>query len=298
MEMLNEMENYNEAQPAKAVVEEPSANVISAYLKEVRKVPLLTPDEERVLAQKSEAGDAEARATFIKSNLRLVIKIAKGYANRGLPLMDLIEEGNIGLIRGVERFKSEKGFRFSTYGSWWIRQAIERAIFKQGRTIRVPVHVMEDIEKLRRTERNLERDLGHIPALELVCDKTGFAKDYIERLKGSIHPVCSIETPVDDYGEITIQDTIADDNEYTPEKMIFEGERQAILKRVIDALSERQRDVVLMRYGISGEEPMTLNAIGERLGVTRERVRQIEGEALNKLRHLMAKVDGSSNLAA
>lgn len=296
--MLEENTKHTTSATKEGVADEPATNVIGAYLKEVRKIPLLTAEEEKELAQRSEQGDEEARAKFIKSNLRLVIKIAKGYANRGLPLMDLIEEGNIGLIRGVERFKIEKGFRFSTYGSWWIKQAIERSIFKHSRTIRVPVHVMEDIEKLKRIERNLEREMGEVPTAEQLSEKSGFEPGYVERLKRAVKPVCSIETPVDDYGEITIQDTIADDNEETAEKLVFEGEREAILKNVIESLTERQREVVMMRYGITGEEPMTLNAIGKELGVTRERVRQIEGEALMRMRHIMGKTGDPNDMAA
>ncbi len=273
-------------------------SLLGAYLKQVRKVPLLKAEEEVDLANRAAQGDEEARQRMIRANLRLVVKIAKAYVNRGVPFMDLIEEGNIGLIKGVERFKAEKGCRFSTYGSWWIRQGIERAVYKQSRTIRVPVHVCEDMAKLKRVERALEKESGREPTNEEAVERSGFTSDYIKRLKKAAQTTCSLETTLDDNGELSLGEAIADEDAVDVTESIWEGERNDLLNSAIDKLSERHRAVVRMRYGLESDEPMTLKQIGNELGVTRERARQIEIDAIARLRAVMSSTTSMSVQAA
>lgn len=262
-------------------------NLIGAYLKDVRKVDLLTPDEELELSRRIEAGDEEARQRMIKANLRLVVKIAKAYVNRGVSFMDLIEEGNIGLMKGVEKFRASKGCRFSTYGSWWIRQAVERAVFKHSRTVRVPVHVMEDAEKLKRTGRRLMAELGRDPTVEEESNSTGFSYEYVKMLREVTQPVCYLESTVDEDGSIVLQETISEEVGQDVEENLFEKECKSLLGHGLASLGEKERTVLGLRYGIDGKTPQTLKEIGEVLGVTRERVRQIEREAMERLRLIM-----------
>lgn len=278
----------------KAKVTEDSESIIGAYLKDVRKVPLLTSEEEVELSRRIEAGDEAARQRMITANLRLVVKIAKAYVNRGVPFMDLIEEGNIGLMKGVMKFSAGRGCRFSTYGSWWIRQAIERAVFKHGRTVRIPVHVMEDAEKLKRTVRRLAADLGRDPTLEEEALATGFGEQYVKSLKEVTQPMCYMESGVDDDGNITLLETISGDGIIDIEKKVWEDELKMLLNKGLASLGERERIVLGLRYGINGAQPHTLKEIGLTLGVTRERVRQIEKEAMKHLRNIM----GASEEAA
>jgi len=264
-----------------------SPSLIAAYLRDVRKVPLLTADEEKELALRIEQGDEAARARMIASNLRLVVKIAKAYVNRGLPYMDLIAEGNIGLMHGVEKFRADKGCRFSTYGSWWIRQAIERAIFKQSRTIRVPVHVLEDNERLKRCAKALRQELGREPKAAEMAEKSGFSAQYIELLQEATQTICSIESVVDEDGELALKQMLAETEAETPLDAIWETEKDSCLREALGGLGERHRRVLEMRYGMDGGEPRTLRAIGDVLGITRERVRQIENEALLRVRGIL-----------
>lgn len=262
--------------------------VIGAYLKDVRRVPLLTAEEEVELSERIAKGDEAARYRMITANLRLVVKIAKAYVNRGVPFMDLVEEGNIGLMRGVEKFRASKGCRFSTYGSWWIRQAIERAVFKHGRTVRVPVHVMEDAEKLKRSERKFRLENGREPQEGESRAATGFEADYIKMLKEVTQPVCYLESSVDDEGNISLGDTISEEVSGDVEVMIQSEEEKKLLGDGLAMLDERERTVLTLRYGIDCRSPQTLKEIGEILGVTRERVRQIERDAFARLKAAMA----------
>lgn len=273
-------------------------SLIAAYLKDVRKIPLLTPEEELELSRRIEQGDADARARMIGANLRLVVKIAKAYVNRGLPFMDLVAEGNIGLMHGVEKFRAEKGCRFSTYGSWWIRQGIERAIFKQSRTIRVPVHALEDLERMKRVGRALRQELGREATLAEMAEKSGIALEYAQLLMNSTQAICSIETLVDEDGELSLKQMLADHEAENPLETIWDKEKGDCLREALGGLTERHRGVIEMRYGIGGKEPLTLREIGEHFGVTRERVRQLEFEALSRLKAFLLGSRSSLGKAA
>lgn len=286
--------NEDESEARKIKTTDDTESVIGAYLKDVRKVPLLTAAEEVELSRRIEAGDDAARQRMINANLRLVVKIAKAYVNRGVPFMDLIEEGNIGLMKGVLKFSAGKGCRFSTYGSWWIRQAIERAVFKHGRTVRIPVHVMEDAEKLKRTARRLAAELGRDPTVGEEACATGFEEFYVKSLKEVTQPMCYMESGVDDDGNITLLETMQGEGIVDIEKTVWEGELKRLLNKGLNSLDERERTVLGLRYGINGAPPHTLKEIGVTLGVTRERVRQIEKEAMKHLRTIM----GASEEAA
>ncbi len=258
-------------------------NLIAAYLREVRKTPLLTADEEKELSDLISRGDIGARERMIKANLRLVVKIAKAYVNRGLSFLDLIEEGNIGLMRGVERFRSEKDCRFSTYGAWWIRQAIERALHKQTSTIRVPVHVLEHLDKVTRVHKKLETALGREPTDDEIAVESGMKPGYVAKLRWVRQSICSLDSAIDLDGDISVQETISDPDAPDPFGDIYLGEQSELVDKILVTLEERERQVLQMRFGMGDHDEMTLKEIGEELGITRERVRQIERKALASL---------------
>ncbi|TAL17086.1 sigma-70 family RNA polymerase sigma factor [bacterium] len=270
------------------------SNLIAAYLREVRKTPLLTPEEEIELSYLIAKGDEAARERMIKSNLRLVVKIAKAYLNRGLSFLDLIEEGNIGLMRGVERFKAEKECRFSTYGAWWIRQAIERALHKQTSTIRVPVHVLEHLDKMLRVHKRLEISLGREPTDDEIALDCGMKPGYVAKLRWVRQSICSLDSAIDLDGDLSVKETLSDPDSPDPFKDIYQSERTELLKKALGRLDERERTVLEMRFGIGEHTSMTLKEVGEELGVTRERIRQIERKAfVNLTRALKAeRLDG------
>ena len=257
------------------------------YLNEIGISPLLTAEEEVHFARRARGGDHSARQRMIESNLRLVVKIARRYMNRGLPLLDLIEEGNLGLIHAVKKFDPERGFRFSTYATWWIRQTIERAIMNQTRTIRLPIHVVKEINAYLRADRDLSQELDRQPTAEEVAARMHCEVADIERMKGLNERVCSAHAPVGQDGERSLLDTIPDDDELEPSQQLQGEDLNSAVEKWLDCLSEKQRAVVERRFGIHGFERATLEQVGAEISVTRERVRQIQMDALARLRSVM-----------
>ncbi len=261
---------------------------LKLYFREISRVKLLTAQEEVALAKRIEKGDLKAKQALIAANLRLVIKVAKKYMNQGLSFQDLIEEGNLGLIKASEKFSWRRGFKFSTYATWWIRQAITRALSNQSRTVRVPVHVSEDINRFERISRDLTRKLGRDPSL-IEISKAGKLKfEKIHRLQRLAQRNISLEVPVgDEANSKSIADFIEDKSVCSPAQNVFDQLRSEKLKKLIGALNEKEQKVILMRFGFDQDLPKTLEQTGSLLGVTRERIRQIEEKALQKIRFLM-----------
>jgi RNA polymerase nonessential primary-like sigma factor len=265
------------------------ADATKLYLKEIGFSPLLTAAEEVHFARRSQKGEAAARRRMIESNLRLVVKIARRYMNRGLSLLDLIEEGNLGLIRAVEKFDPERGFRVSTYATWWIRQTIERAIMNQTRTIRLPVHVLKEINVYQRAARYLSQKLDHEPSPEEVANLLDKPVEDVKVMLGLNERVASVDAPLDDDPDRSLLDAIADEGAPNPEAMLQREDLQQLIRQWLDELSDKQREVVERRFGLSGHEVATLEEVGDMIGVTRERVRQIQVEALKRLRVILEK---------
>ena len=261
-----------------------TADAIKLYLKEIQRSKLLTAEDERYLAGLIAEGDSSARDRMIESNLRLVVKIAKRYMNRGLPFLDLIEEGNLGLIKAVEKFKVSKGCRFSTYATWWIRQSIERALVNQSRTIRLPVHVADDINKLTKVSRELVHRLKRDPEPEEIAEAMGTDVANVRRMLVLVKKTFSIEHPMGDNEDYSLIDTIEDKNMVDPGHMIEDLDRFAHVLGWMDDLNDNEREILAMRFGLDDREPETLDTIGQKFGVTRERIRQIEAKSLAKLR--------------
>ena len=258
---------------------------VRMYLKEIGKVPLLSPDEEIELAKKNELGDEEAKKKLAESNLRLVVSIAKRYAGRGMQLLDLIQEGNLGLIKAVEKFDYRKGYKFSTYATWWIRQAITRAIADQARTIRIPVHMVETINRLVRTQRQLVQKLGREATPEELAKELDMPVDRVrEIMKISQDPV-SLETPIGEEEDSHLGDFIQDNNVEVPADAATYTLLHEQLMDVLSTLTEREQKVLRLRFGLDDGRPRTLEEVGRQFNVTRERIRQIEAKALRKLRH-------------
>ncbi len=273
--------------PRKRVVagEEPDANRL--YLREINNRPLLTADEERSLGRAARDGDAAARQRMIESNLRLVVKIARRYMNRGLPLLDLVEEGNLGLIHSVGKFDPERGYRFSTYATWWIRQTIERALMNQCRTIRLPVHVSKAINRYLRVSRELNQSLGRTPTVEEIAAKMDCSPAEIERMQRYNERVTSVDLPISRDGEGIMLDLIPDSTTAEPAAAVADAEVFPYIERSLDQLDARQQAVLVRRFGLRGHDTSTLEQIGAELGVTRERVRQIQIHALKSLRRTL-----------
>jgi RNA polymerase nonessential primary-like sigma factor len=259
------------------------------YLNEIGYSSLLTAEEEVYYARLAQKGDESARATMIESNLRLVVKIARRYMNRGLALLDLIEEGNLGLIHGVEKFDPERGFRFSTYATWWIRQTIERAIMNQTRTIRLPIHVIKEINIHLKAVRQLTQQLDREPTTEEIADYLEKPVRDVKKMLQLNERVTSVDTPVAADNNKLIVDLIQDENIKDPSSLIQDEDITEHLDEWLDRLNEKQREVVRRRFGLQGYEKSTLEEVGQSIGVTRERVRQIQMDALRRLRHILEK---------
>lgn len=259
---------------------------VRMYLKEIGRIPLLKREEEIMLAQKNEAGDKRAKDKLTQSNLRLVVSIAKKYMGRGMSFLDLIQEGNKGLIRAVEKYDWTKGFKFSTYATWWIRQAITRAIADQARTIRIPVHMVETINKLIRTQRKLMQDLGREPTDEEVGKELdGMSADRVREILKISQKTTSLETPIGEDDDSLLGDFIADEGQISPYEATTKQLMLENVEEVLSTLTDRESKVLKMRFGLHGAKALTLEEVGREFGVTRERIRQIESKALRKLRH-------------
>lgn len=264
-------------------------NVMRTYMNEIGKTPLLTTEEENKLAARIKKGDQEARNQMISANLRLVVKIAHDYNNFGLPLLDLISEGNIGLTKAVERFDPAKGGKLSTYAAWWIKQAIKRALASQSKTIRLPVHLVDKIAKLRQTSARLADELGREPTDEEIGYDMGISASRVAHLKSvSIRP-SSLDAPIGEDGDTSFGELLGDDNQATPFENLQNKSMQDDLQSVIDQLEPRARDIIKLRFGLDGNHPLTLEEVGEKFEITRERVRQIQMIALHKMRRIMTE---------
>jgi RNA polymerase nonessential primary-like sigma factor len=259
------------------------------YLSEIGFSPLLTADEEKFFARKALKGDASARKRMIESNLRLVVKISRRYLNRGLSLLDLIEEGNLGLIRAVEKFDPERGFRFSTYATWWIRQTIERAIMNQTRTIRLPIHVVKELNIYLRAARELTQKLDHEPSAEEIAALVDRPVEDVKRMLGLNERVTSVDVPLGPDSDRSLLDTIADHQISDPAELLQDEDMRASIGEWLEELTDKQREVIARRFGLSGYEGATLEEVGREIGLTRERVRQIQVEALRRLREILER---------
>jgi len=282
--VAEEVEEVDE--PVKAEAREVSTDSLQLFLKDIGRVELLTAAQEVELAKRIERGDELAKREMVEANLRLVVSIAKRYRNQGLPFLDLIQEGTIGLVRAAEKFDYRKGFKFSTYATWWIRQAVARALADKARTIRMPVHVVEKLNKIVRTERKLRAELCREPTPIEVALDLDLPLDEVEQIMRSSQTPVSLEKPVGDEEESEFGHFITDENAPLPDEVADEAMRKDLLRKILSTLSHRERRVLELRYGLDGEHPRTLDEVGRTFNVTRERIRQIENQSLKKLRAL------------
>jgi len=266
---------------------EPSTDTLRQFLREIGKVPLLTASEEVALAQRVERGDLAAKDKMVEANLRLVVSIAKNYLGRGLSFLDLIQEGSLGLIRAVEKYDYRKGYKFSTYGTWWIRQAVTRAIADKGRTIRIPVHMVEKLNKVIKVERALVQELGRDPKPEeIAAQLEGMSPQEVSDIIRMAQQPVSLEKPIGEEEESELGDFVPDRNAPSPFEAASEEIRREDIRRALDSLPQREREVIELRYGLTGQRPYTLEETGRMFNVTRERIRQIENHTLKKLEGL------------
>ncbi len=262
---------------------EPSTDSLHLFLKDIGRVELLTAAQEVELAKRIERGDHSAKQAMVEANLRLVVSIAKRYRQQGLPFLDLIQEGTIGLVRAAEKFDHRKGFKFSTYATWWIRQAVARALADKGRTIRMPVHVVERLNRITRAERKLRAEQGREPTLTEVALEVELSVEEVDQIRRTAQAPISLEKPVGDDEESEFGHYLEDESMPPPDELTGQALRTEVLERVLAKLSERERRVIELRFGLNGEPPRTLDEVGSAFGVTRERVRQLENHALKKL---------------
>jgi RNA polymerase primary sigma factor len=282
-------EEEDEAEAAAAEAEaarEISTDSLQLFLKDIGKVDLLTAAQEVELAKRIERGDHCAKQEMVEANLRLVVSIAKKYRNQGLPFLDLIQEGTIGLVRAAEKFDYRKGFKFSTYATWWIRQAVARALADKARTIRMPVHVVEKLNKIVRSERKLRAELGREPSSTEIAGDLDLSVDEVDQIRRSAQTPVSLEKPVGDEDESEFGHFLTDENQELPDEAAEVTMRKETLRKILGTLSSRERAVLELRYGLDGRHPRTLDEVGRTFNVTRERIRQIENQSLKKLRAL------------
>src|SRR5579884_1595481 len=286
-ELDAELEEEEDDEPENAALSEDerlqTADPLKLYVRQIGDGRLLTAAEERELARRKDLGDEWAKRRLIESNLRLVMSITRNYTKAPVPLLDLIQEGNLGLIRAVEKFDYRRGYKLSTYATWWIRQAVTRALSDQGRTIRLPVHVAEQVRRAMRSRRQLAQKLNRDPSIEEIAHDAGFTVERVRELFDLVEDPVSLETPVGD-GESMVADLIEDEKSESPDSATADSARAADLAAAIDRLNPRMKHVVLRRFGLDGRPPQTLEEVGVDLGITRERVRQLEARALKELR--------------
>jgi len=268
---------------------EDNDNGFQLYLREIGEYPLITVEEEVKLARRIKRGDKEARAIMIRSNLRLVVKIARDYSNFGLPLLDLISEGNIGLMKAVERFDPKKGGKLSTYAAWWIKQSIKRALANQSKTIRLPVHLVDKIAKLRRVSNQMTEELGREPTDEELAEEVGMGASKVAALKSAAIRPTSLDQPINDEESTALGDIIGDEDAMNPYEALRDKDLRDEVGDLLDVLDERERRIINSRFGLDGQKLKTLEEVGEKFGVTRERIRQVQNIALNKLRRALNK---------
>lgn len=264
---------------------------LTLYLRDIGKTPLLTSQEEVALAERIKNGDQEARAHMIKANLRLVVRIAQDYANYGLPLQDLISEGNLGLIKAVERYDPGKGGKFSTYAAWWIKQAIKRALSNQSKTIRLPIYLVDRISKMRRIAATLAEEFGREPSDEELAEELGIAPSKVVQMKAAALPPASLEAPISDDNDAAFGEYIRDDRALSPLELVSQQNMHRQMDRLLSVLDDRERRVINARFGLNGQSPKILEDLGQEFGVTRERIRQLQNLALDKLRRALHKME-------
>jgi RNA polymerase primary sigma factor len=262
---------------------------IKIYIREIGQIPLLTPQEEIDLAARIKKGDREARTLMIKANLRLVVKIAHDYANMGLPFLDLVSEGNIGLMKAVERFDPAKGGKLSTYAAWWIKQSIKRALANQSKTIRLPVHLVDKISKMRRVSLQMSEELGREPTEDELAEEIGICSRKVSQLKTvSIRPA-SLDAPISDDDSTEFGEIVGDEDAQTPFELLRDKNLRDEVSDLLEVLDDRERKIIFQRFGLDGGKPKTLEEVGKKFGVTRERIRQLQNIALAKLRRALNK---------
>jgi RNA polymerase primary sigma factor len=266
---------------------------LQLYLRQIGQYPLITVEEEVKLARRIKRGDKEARATMVRSNLRLVVKIARDYSNFGLPLLDLISEGNIGLMKAVERFDPKKGGKLSTYAAWWIKQSIKRALANQSKTIRLPVHLVDKIAKLRRVSAQMTEELGREPTDEELAEEIGMAASKVAALKSAAIRPTSLDQPLNDEDSTALGDIIGDEEGQDPYEMLRDKDLRDEVGDLLGVLDDRERKIINSRFGLDGQKTKTLEEVGVKFGVTRERIRQLQNIALRKLRRALHKKERS-----